>query len=127
MNNKDPLVQLKTAKKVIEYHLRKQLNEIQGFKYVETLVVTSEKPSDSGDLVHKTGYFNCTPQTTISHNEIDKLLQLSKQMIINAIVHWTLEGSGWVISSVNSHYIKIVKYKPIIELYKTSTRTMKQD
>lgn len=78
---------------------------MQGLKYVETLVVTPEKPSAGGDTVYRTAYFN----STINQNEIDKLLQFPRQMIINAIAQWTSEGSAWVISSVDNHYNNIVK------------------
>ena len=74
--------------------------------------VTFEK--NSGDeIVEKTAYFNSTPQTIINQMEIADSLQSSKQQILNKIAQWISEGSGWTIKSVDSHYLNIVKYKPM--------------
>ena len=48
---------------------------MESFKYVKTLVVTFEKPGNSSDLVHKTGYFYSTSQTIINQNRIDFVIQ----------------------------------------------------
>ena len=42
-----------------------------------------------------------------------KPIQSSKQIILNKIAQWVSEGSGWTISSVDNHYLNIVKYKPM--------------
>ena len=111
-NNKDPLAQMQNTRKAIEHRVITLLNEIKGLKYVETLKVTFEK--NSGDeIVIKTAYFNSTVQTIINHTEINESLQMSKQNILNLISQWISEGSGWTIQSVDSHYLNIVKYKPM--------------
>ena len=33
--------------------------------------------------------------------------------VLNKIAQWISEGSGWTIQSVDSHYLNIVKYKPL--------------
>ena len=38
---------------------------------------------------------------------------MSKQNLLNQISQWISEGSGWTIQSVDSHYLNIVKYKPM--------------
>ena len=43
VDNKDPLHQLTETKKVIEHYLNKELGELKGFKYIETLKITFEK------------------------------------------------------------------------------------
>lgn len=40
-------------------------------------------------------------------------MNLSIQQILEAVGKWTSEGSGWVIESVDEHYLNIVKYIPI--------------
>ena len=111
-NNKDPLSQMQNTRKAIEHRVITLLNEMKGFKYVETLKVTFEK--NSGDeMVEKSAYFNSTPQTIINQMEITDSLQLTKQLIMNKIAQWISEGSGWTIKSVDSHYLNIVKYKPL--------------
>ena len=111
-NNKDPLIQMQNTRKAIEQRVITLLNEMKGLKYVETLKVTFNKMSD-GEIVIKNGYFNSKVQTIINHTEINEALQMSKQNILNQISEWISEGSGWTIQSVDSHYLNIVKYKPM--------------
>ena len=111
-NNKDPLAQMQNTRKAIEHRVITLLNEMKGLKYVGTLKVTFEKNS-ADEIVEKLAYFNSTPQTIINQMEISDSLQSSKQQIINKIAHWISEGSGWTIKSVDSHYLNIVKYKPL--------------
>ena len=111
-NNKDPLPQMQNTRKAIEHRVITLLNEMKGLNYVETLKVTFSKMSD-GETVIKTAYFNSTVQTIINHKEINEALQMSKQNILNQISQWISEGSGWTIQSVDSHYLNIVKYKPM--------------
>ena len=40
-------------------------------------------------------------------------LKLSKQQILNKVAQWISEGSGWVVLSVDNHYLNIVKYEPM--------------
>ena len=111
-NNKDPLAQMQNTRKVIEHSVISLLNEMKGLKYVETLKVTFNKMSN-GEIVIKNGYFNSKVQTIINQTEINEALQMSKQQILNKIAEWISQGSGWTIKSVDSHYLNIVKYKPM--------------
>ena len=45
--------------------------------------------------------------------QIELFVQLSKQQILNKIAQWISESSGWIIQSVDYHYLNIVKYKPM--------------
>jgi len=112
-NNKDPSVQMQNTRKAIEREINSQLNEMKGLKYVaETLKVTFKKPSGD-EIVYKSAYFNSSAQTIINQTEINDSLQLSKQQILNKVAQWISEGSGWMIQSVDSHYLNLVKYKPL--------------
>ena len=111
-SNKDPLIQMQNTRKAAEFHINTLLNEMKGLKYVETLKVTFEKHS-ADEIVEKSAYFNSTPQTIINHMGIAGSLQSSKQQILNKIAQWISEGSGWLIQSVDSHYLNVVKYKPL--------------
>ena len=111
-NKKDPLIQLQNTRKAIEYFVNKQLNEMKGLKYIETLNVVFSKMSD-GEITTKKAYFNSTPQTITNYIDIVKSTQLSKQQILNKVAQWISEGSGWTVQSVNGHYINIVKHKPM--------------
>ena len=57
VDNKDPLHQLTETKKVIEHYLNKELGELKGFKYIETLKMAFEKQL-GGKIITKTVYFN---------------------------------------------------------------------
>ena len=112
VDNKDPLKQLTETKKVIERHLNKELGELKGFKYIETLKITFEKQLGNETTI-KTAYFNSKTKTLINENEINEVLQTSRQELIKAIGQWISEGSGWTIQSVDGHYINLTKYIPL--------------
>ena len=112
VDNKDPLHQLTETKKVIEHYLIKELYELKGFKYIETLKITFEKQLGNKTTI-KTAYFNGRVRTIINEKEIDESLQLSRQQIMKTIGQWLSEGSGWTIKSVDGHYINLTKYKPL--------------
>ena len=111
-NNKDPLVQMQNTRKAIESHINTLLNEMKGLKYVETLKVIFKKLADD-EAVYKSAYFNSSAQTIIKQTEIIDSLQSAKQQILNKVAVWISQGSGWTIKSVDSHYLNIVKYKPL--------------
>ena len=111
-NNKDPLFQLQNTRKAIKYFVNKQLNEMKGLKYVETIKVVFNKMSD-GKMISKTAYFNSTPQTIINHVDITDSSQLSEKQILNKVAQWILEGSGWTVQSVDGHYLNIVIHEPL--------------
>ena len=112
IDNKDPLHQLTKNKKVIEHYLNKELVELKGFKYIETLKITFEKQLGNKTTI-KTAYFNSKTKTLINENEINEVLQTSRQELIKAIGQWISEGSGWTIQSVDGHYINLTKYTPM--------------
>ena len=112
VDDEDPLKQLTETKKVIERHLNKELGEFKGFKYVETLKITFEKELENETTI-KTAFFNIKAKILINENEINEVLQTSRQELIKAIGQWISEGSGWTIKSVDGHYINLTKYVPL--------------
>ena len=111
-NNTDPLVQLKATRKGIEHHLKNRLISMKGLKFVETLNVIFNKLTDS-EMIQKKAYFNSAAQTIINPTEISEATESSKQQILNKVSQWVSEGSGWVIQSLDAHYLNIVHYKPM--------------
>ena len=65
------------------------------------------------EVISKIAYFNSKAQTIINQTEIAEALQSSAEQILNKIAQWISEGSGWVIQSIDNHYLNIVKYKPV--------------
>ena len=112
VDNKDPSLQLTKTRNVIEQYLNKELGELKGFKYIETLKVTFEKQLGD-EIITKTAYFNGRVRTIINENEIDESIQLSRQEIMKTIGQWLSEGSGWTVKTVDGHYINLTKYKPL--------------
>ena len=111
-NRQDPLIQLQNTRSVIKNNLLKVLNEMKGLKFNETLKITFEK--QNGDkLIEKEAYFNAKPQTVTNEEEIANLLQITQQQIVNMIQQWISEGSGWIIKSVDGHFINVVRYRPL--------------
>ena len=56
--------------------LKKQLNEMKGIKYIETLKLTSKKTTVDADkyepkLIFRTAYFNSKAKTIVNQNEIN--------------------------------------------------------
>ena len=112
ISNKDPLNQLVNTQKTINHHLTKELLIIKGFKYIETLKITFEKQLED-EITIKNAYFNSRTKIIINKNEINEVLQKSRQEIMEAVNQWISEGSEWTINSVDSHYINLVKYNPL--------------
>ena len=108
----DIIDQLTENEKVIEHYLNKELGELKGFNYIETLKITFEKQQGDGTTT-KQHILIVRPKTLINENEINEVLQTSRQEIMKAISQWISEGSGWTILSVDGHYINLTKYKPL--------------
>ena len=111
-NNKDPLLQLQNTRLAIGRHIKKALSAMRGLKFIETLKVTFSKHKGD-EFIYKTAYFNSKAQTIINDISINEALQLTKQQTLNIIAQWISEGSGWIIQSIDSHHLNIVKYEPM--------------
>ena len=111
-NRQDPLIQLQNTRLVIENNLLKILTEMKGFKFNEVLKITFKKQVGD-EPIEKTAYFNGKPQTVTNEIEIAESLQITQEQIVNRIQQWISEGSGWTIQSVDSHFINVVKYRPL--------------
>lgn len=61
-----------------------------------------------------TAYVHGKIATITNDNQIKEVMNLSIQQILKAVGKWMSEGSGWIIESVDNHYLNIVKYIPII-------------
>ena len=58
-------------------------------------------------------YFNSKTASIINNIQINEVIQSSIQQILKKIGQLLSEGSGWIIDSVDSHYLNIVKHKPM--------------
>ena len=117
-DNLNPLNHFTKTKVLVESHLEDLLKTMKGFKFIEMLEVTFEKDtidSKTGKRVsiYKTAFFNGKAKTITKANDIEPELSMSRQEILNAIDKWVSEDSGWVIDSIDNHYINISTYKPL--------------
>ena len=113
INSEEVLNQLRYTRAGIRKLLESELEVMKGLKFAETLKVTFEKGIDDDKTVIKTAYFNCKVKTIINKADIRESIQSSQAEIIHRIDEWLSEGSGWVIESIDGHYINIVKYRPL--------------
>ena len=111
-NRQDPLIQLQNTRSVIKNNLLKVLNEMKGLKFNEMLKITFEKHKGD-ELIEEEAYLIAKTQTLTNELEITNLLQITQQQIVNKIQRWISKGSGWIIKSVDGHFINIVKYRPL--------------
>ena len=85
---------------------------MNGLKAIITLKITFEKQRGS-ETITKQVFFKCKTFIILKHEDFDGMLQYAANQIINKIGDWLSEGSGWVISSVDAHYLNVVKYTPL--------------
>ena len=111
-DKKDPLLQSQKSRRAVEYLFNNLLVQTKGFKFVETLQVKFVKHSNDKKIL-KNGYFNAPTDLIINATDIKLALQASQQQILNIISKWISEGSGWMIQSIENHYINIVNYNPL--------------
>ena len=111
MKKKNPIVLLETSKLSIEDLFSNLLNEIKGFKYQITVKVLLKKYKPNGEIEFTPVYFNSLTKLVINHRY---KLNKSFQEILYRIDAWINKGSGWIVESIESQYINITTYKPLV-------------
>ena len=101
---KDPLAQLKACKSKIKDFFNNILNEMKGFKYQITVEVLLSKHKLNGDIEYAPVYFNSATKTV---NNSEYYLDKSFQEILYRTDNWIIEGSGWIIESIEAQYVNI--------------------
>ena len=109
--NKNPLIQLNRTRNGIYERMLKTLRAMKGMKMLETIKITLEKTSNKITTTYE-GYFNSKNQVILNEIDLQNALNVSIEQIMNKIGIWVSEGSGWVITAVNKHYINVATYKP---------------
>ena len=117
-DNFNPLNHFRKTRPQTESHLEDLLKTMKGFKFIETLEVTSEKDTINSKTgkhvsIYKTAFFNGKAKIVTKVDDIEPELNMSRQEILNVIDKWVSEGSGWVIDQINTHYINVTLYKPL--------------
>ena len=111
VDKKDLIVQLKASKSSIKDLFNDLLNETKGFKYQITVKVLLKKYKSNGEIEFAPVYFNSSTKTIINHRfKLDQ----SFQEILYRIDTWINNESGWIIESIDSQYINISTYRPLV-------------
>ena len=87
------------------------LNETRGFKYHIIVKVLLKKYKSNGEIEFTRVYFNSSTKTVINRR---CNLNKSFQEILYRIDAWINRGSGWIIELIESQYINISTYRPLV-------------
>ena len=111
VEKKDPIVHLEASTLSTKDLFSDLLKEIKGFIYQITVKVLLKKYKPNGEIEFAPIYFNSVTKLIRNHRyKLDK----SFQEILYRIDAWINEGSGWIIESIESQYINISVYKPLV-------------
>ena len=110
IERKDPIVQLEASKSSIKDMFSDLLNETKGFKYQITVKVLLKKYKLNGEIELAPVYFNSETKTVINHRF---KLENYFQKILYMVDVWIIEGSGWIVESIESQYINISTYRSL--------------
>ena len=116
VDKKDPMVQLYSSKLSIKDLFQDLLYEMKGFKYQITLHVTLKKNElkDKAKYTEYAGvYLNYFVKIVINEN-FEPSIDKSFEEILYRLNNWINEGSGWIIELINSPYLNISTYIPLL-------------
>ena len=105
------IVQLEASKSSIKDLFNDLLNETKGFKYQITVKVLLKKYKPNEEIEFAPVYFNSSTKTIISNKF---KLEYAFQEILYRIDVWISKGYGWIIESIESKYINISTYRPLL-------------
>ena len=110
VERKDPIVQLEASKLSIKNLFSNLVNEIKDIKYQITAKVLLKKYKPNGEIEFTPVYFNSLTKLVINHrHKLNKSFQE-----IYRIDAWINERSVWIVESIESQYINIFTYKPLV-------------
>ena len=105
------IVQLEASKSSMKDLFNNLLNETRGFKYQITGKVLLKKYKPNGEIECTPVYFNSSTKTIINRKyKLDK----SFQETLYRIDAWINRRSGWIIELIESQYINISTYRPLV-------------
>ena len=87
------------------------LNKTKGFKYQITVKVLLKKYKLNEEIEFTPVYFNLSTKTIINNRF---KLEHAFQEILYRIDAWINNRSGWIIESIESQYINISTYRPLV-------------
>ena len=82
------------------------------FKYQITVTALLSKHKMNGDIEYAPVYFNSATKTVTNSDKY--MLDKSFQETLYRIDNWINEGSGWITESIETQYVNISVYSPLI-------------
>ena len=113
MNSFNPELQLKYTESTIKNKLLDLLTDLNGFKFVATLVLEFKKIKSDDKRLYSIFYSNSKAETIIYESDIDDVFESIYSTIISNNQKSLGQGSGWIIVSAIDHNINISKYNPL--------------
>ena len=109
----DPLIQMKLANDSISRLLVKQLEELHGIKLNIGMEILFEKMADAENIIQNSFTFTVKSQSITIKSGVSPTIHAMNQDIAQKIDQYTNQGSGWVISAITRHFLKVNKYSPL--------------
>jgi hypothetical protein len=94
-------------------HLSKQLVQKRGIKWFISVKIRFTKPKPDGEDLATEPYFRSLCMKTVHQHELDNQLDEAKQKIIQSLVLFQKEGSGWVLDEILHLGLSIAQYTPV--------------
>ena len=111
VDKKDLIVQLEASRSSIKDLFNDLLNKTRGFKYQINVKVLLKKYKPNGEIEFAPVYFNSSKKIVINRRyKLDK----SFQETLYRIDAWINRESGWIIELIESQYINISTYRPLV-------------
>ena len=95
------------------------LNETKDFKYQITVEVLLKKYNLNGEIEFAPVYINSATKTLLNHRF---RLENSFQEVLCMINVWIINGSDLNVESIESLYINISTYRPLLGIKKSKKR-----
>ena len=111
VERKDPIVPSEASKLSIKNLFSNLINEIKSFKYQITVKILLKQDQPNREIKFAPVYFNSSTKLVINHRY---KLNKSFQEILYRIDTWINKGSGWIIELIESQYINILAYNPLV-------------
>ena len=111
IERKCQIVQLKTSKSSIKDLFSNRLKKTKGLKHQIIVKVLLKKYKHTGEIEFSLVYFNSLKKTVI--NDRLRLKRYFQELLY--IIHDLInEVSGWIVESIESQYINISTYRPLL-------------
>ena len=113
LNSFYPELQVKDTESAIKSKLIELFIQLEGFKFVTTLVWVFKKMEGKDKTKYDKFYSSSKAEIIINESDIDDVFKPVYTKIITNVQKSLEKGSSWIIDSVIDHTISISKYNPL--------------